>query len=66
MSNMKMVSLIDHEVRRVRSDEDRARTALAADLYDALRSMIAPLVERLDALEASVADLRRDLTGDGR
>ena len=51
MSNAKIISLIAAETRQVRA-------ALAADLYDALRSMVAPLDERITELERVVEDLK--------
>jgi len=65
MSNAKIISLIAAEARQVRADDERARTALASDLYDALRSMIAPLADRIEALEADVAYLKLERTTDG-
>jgi|KBSMisStandDraft_5_1062788.scaffolds.fasta_scaffold2236761_2 hypothetical protein len=62
MSNAKIISLIAAETRQVRADDERARTALAADLYDALRSMVAPLSDRIEALEADVAYLKLERT----
>ena len=61
MSNAKIVSLIAHETRRVQAEDERARTALAADLYDGLRAMIAPLLERIEALALQVQAIERDV-----
>ena len=61
MSNAKIVSLIAHETRRVQAEDERARTALAVDLYDGLRAMVAPLIERLEALALQVQAIERDV-----
>lgn len=59
MSNAKIISLIAHETRQLRADDERARTALAADLYDALRAMIAPLHDEIEALWQRLDQLER-------
>ena len=63
MSNAKIVSLIAHETRQVRAEDERARTALAADLYDALRSMVSPLYDRIKLLELNLAELKERIDG---
>jgi hypothetical protein len=59
MSNAKIISLIAHETRLLRADDERARTALAADLYDALRAMIAPLHDEIEAIWQRLEQLER-------
>lgn len=50
MSNAKVISIIDHETRRVQAEDNAARSALATDLYAAL-----------EPLRAEVAQLRIDV-----
>jgi len=59
VSNATIISLIANETRQLRADDERARTALAADLYDALRAMIAPLHDEIEALWQRLDQLER-------
>lgn len=50
---MKLISLIDHEVRRVAHDDAEARPALASDLYAALQ----PLRDEIRELRGELSEL---------
>lgn len=61
MSNAKIISLIAAETRQVRAEDERARTALAADLYADVQVAVDKLTGLNAALEARVEALERDV-----
>jgi uncharacterized protein YoxC len=57
MSNMKTVSLVDHEVRALRADTDAHMRDLQ-ELYERLADDVASLNAAIDQVRAAVEKLR--------
>jgi capsule polysaccharide export protein KpsE/RkpR len=59
MSNMKLVSLIEHRAQQ----SHREAEAIAQDVYAALIAITDPLKARIEALEREIERQRQSITG---